>query len=120
MKILRALAASLVMLAVVAGASACAQPASVDPVHDAIHQSFGDNPAMEQHALMIAQRESGLNPGAVNYNGGYYGLFQLSRYWHEQLANSMGYQWSQITDPYVNARVARALYNQTGWSPWGG
>jgi hypothetical protein len=120
-KILRVLAIITSAAVVIVGASACAAPKSnVDPVKDAIHQSFGDNPTMEQHALYIAQRESGLNPNAVNANGGYYGLFQLSKYWHEKLCNSLGYQWSQITDPYVNAKVARALYNQVGWQPWGG
>lgn len=120
MKSLRVLivAAAIGMLALSTGA--CAAPAqSGDPVQNAIAQNFGDNPGMHQKALDVARCESGLNPYAYNPNGGYYGLFQLSRYWHERLANSMGYGWNQINDPYVNARVARQVYNQSGgWGPW--
>lgn len=100
------------------GALACGAPRSGDPVRDAIHQNFGDYPGMESKALSVVQCESGMNPNAYNPNG-YYGLFQLSKYFHERTANSMGYSWSQIFDPYVNARVARVVFNQAGgWGPW--
>ena len=85
---------------------------------NAIHANFGDNPQLEAQATNVARCESGLNPNAVNYNGGYYGLFQLSKYWQERTANALGYTWAQITDPAVNARVARQIFNSGGWSAW--
>ncbi len=119
-KSLRILIVAAAIGALALSTGACAAPRqSGDAVQNAIAQNFGDYPAMNQKAVAVARCESGLDPNAYNPNGGYYGLFQLSRYWHEGLANSMGYQWSQINDPYVNARVARQVYNQAGgWGPW--
>jgi hypothetical protein len=31
----------------------------------------------------------------------------------------MGYSWDpQIYDPYINGKVARALWDESGWQPW--
>jgi hypothetical protein len=119
LKVKRVLTATLLTAAIGISAFACGAPASGDPVSNAIHQNFGDNPALEAQANKVVQCESGRNPNAYNPSGGYYGLFQLSRYWHEATANAMGYSWNQIYDPYVNARVARVVFNQAGgWGPW--
>jgi len=119
LKITRMLMATTLAALIGFGALGCGTAQSGDPVRDAIHQNFGDYSAMESKALSVVQCESGMNPNAYNPSGGYYGLFQLSKYWHEATANSMGYSWSQIDDPYVNARVARVVFNQAGgWGPW--
>ncbi len=44
-------------------------------------------------------------------------LFQINTV-HASRVEAMGYSWSQITDPYVNAKVARSVYNSSGWSAW--
>ncbi len=118
MKITRVLIGITLASLIGFGTLACGAAGSGNPVADAIHQNFGDNPTLEGQANRVAACESGGNPNAVNPSG-YYGLFQLSKYWHESTANSMGYSWNQILDPYVNARVARVVFNQSGgWSPW--
>jgi hypothetical protein len=30
----------------------------------------------------------------------------------------MGYQWADLTNPVVNAHVARVIYDQSGWGAW--
>ena len=85
---------------------------SGDP-YDAIATYFPD---VYDEAVAIADCESGMDPNAVN--AGNYGLFQISDV-HRDLVESMGYSWDQILDPYVNADVARALYDGSGgWGPW--
>ncbi len=100
-------------LAVTLGAGACEPRSGGGSVHGAIRQYF---PEQYNTAVRIATCESNLNPRAVSPTNDH-GLFQIN-YIHRSRVNSMGYSWSQIYDPYVNARVARSLYNESGWRPW--
>ncbi len=85
-------------------------------VEDAIAASFGDR---YDKAIRVARCESSLNPDAVSRGGGNYGLFQINRV-HQGMVESMGYSWDQILDPYVNAAVARNIFDSAGgWGPWG-
>lgn len=45
------------------------------------------------------------------------GLFQIHPI-HGALIRSLGYTWDDMFDPEANARVARALYERSGWTPW--
>jgi hypothetical protein len=91
-------------------------PTGGGSVEDAIATYFGD---VYDKAIRVARCESGLNPSAVSAGGGNWGLFQINTV-HRALVESMGYSWDQILDPYVNAAVARHIYdNAGGWGPWG-
>jgi soluble lytic murein transglycosylase-like protein len=68
-------------------------------------------------AMAVARCESGLNPRAISPGGANWGLFQINRV-HEGMVRQMGYRWNQMLDANVNAKVARVLYNQSGWRPW--
>ena len=68
-------------------------------------------------AVQVATCESGLNASAVSPGGGNFGLFQINKV-HEPQLKKMGYSWSEITNPVVNARLARVIYNTSGWSAW--
>jgi hypothetical protein len=81
-----------------------------------IRSVFPDD--IEEHALYIAHRESNFIPTARNYCC--VGLFQIYASVHEKLINSLGFQVEQLTDPLVNSIVAYALYQRSGWAPWGG
>ncbi len=101
---------------VLIGLSACTPQ---ETSKDAIRKHF---PA-EQHgkAIAVAECESGLNPMATSAGGGNVGLFQINRQTWADDVQRMGYQWNQMTDPYVNAKVARMIFNEAGgsWRPWG-
>ena len=103
---------ALVALTLLTGLSSCAT--SGDPVRDAIAREF---PEQYAKAERVARCESGLRANAVSPGGGNWGLFQINTA-HRRLVASMGYSWDQILDPYVNAKVARRLYNESGWRPW--
>ena len=91
-------------------------PAPAGSVEDAIATSFGD---VYDQAIAVARCESGLDPNAVSRGGGNWGLFQINVV-HKSRVEAMGYSWDQILDPYVNAAVARSIYDDAGgWGPWG-
>jgi hypothetical protein len=92
-----------------------AAPTGGGSVEDAIATYFGD---VYDKAIRVARCESGLDPSAVSAGGGNWGLFQINKV-HQGLVESMGYSWDQILDPYVNAAVARHIYDGSGWGPWG-
>ena len=75
-------------------------------------------------AERIAQRESGMDPTAVNPSSGTVGLFQIHPTHATWIKNKYGYTMSQLTDPYKNAEVAAGLsaeayrYYGDGWQPW--
>lgn len=77
-------------------------------------------PEVEAQARAIVQCESRFNPGAVNPNGGYHGLFQLGEQWHVQaFASVTGESWADaVYTPWFNAQYARHLYDGYGWSQW--
>jgi len=72
--------------------------------------------ALADQAVAIAARESGLNAGAHNWCCT--GLFQIYGLANAQLIAALGYQQDQLADPEVNARVAYAMYQRSGWAPW--
>lgn len=107
----RILIVTIAIAALMFAATACSSGGSAK---SAIKQYF---PSNYTKAVAVAQCESGLNPKAVSPGGGNWGLFQINRV-HERTLNSMGYSWSQITDPFVNSKLAKVIYNQSGWGAW--
>jgi soluble lytic murein transglycosylase-like protein len=109
---------AVVCVASLAFASTACMP--TDPVLSAIASNF---PASQyDKAVRVARCESGLDPTAVSPGGGNWGLFQINTV-HKATVQQLGYSWSQINDPYVNARVARYIYDDaartgSGWQPW--
>jgi hypothetical protein len=81
-----------------------------------IRDVFPDD--IEEKALAIAHRESRFDPYAQNFCCT--GLFQIYGDVHQKLINSLGFRVDQLTDPLVNCVVALALYQRSGWAPWGG
>lgn len=68
--------------------------------------------------IAIAARESGYNPRSTNLVPPDHsiGLWQIN-----QLAHKGRYGTdAQLMNPYTNAKAARALFKQVGYSPWGG
>ena len=118
-KRLRGVLAALVLIGAL-GLTACdpgsSQAATPSATQDAIAQAFG--PIADQ-ATRVAQCESGLNPAAVSPGGGNYGLFQINQVHAGQFPSVTGQSWSDVLDPYANARYAAWLYNAAGgWGPW--
>lgn len=73
--------------------------------------------ANDSEALNVARCESGYDPHART--GSHWGLFQLSREYHKDRAEKLGYDWDRdIEDPGKNTRVAFSLYKDEGWTPW--
>lgn len=103
------------VVAVALGVSACT-PRQV--AETAIQQAFPDQ-AQYDVAVQIAQCESAMQPGAVSPGGANVGLFQINAV-HKAWVQSLGYSWNDLTDPFVNAKIARMLYDQAGWRPWHG
>lgn len=103
-----------VVVGLVVGLSACDEQTTVQT---AIQQHF---PEQTAKATRVADCESSLNPRAVSPGGGNHGLFQINSV-HKSTVQRMGYDWSQIYDPHVNAKVARRVFNDAGgsWRPWG-
>jgi LysM repeat protein len=73
---------------------------------------------LEDEAIRIATRESNLIPTVKN--SCCYGLFQIYYNAHRTWLASIGItSAAQLFDPRVNATAALALYNKSGWAPWG-
>ena len=106
----------LAAVALLVGASGCTPEAEA---RDAIVKWFPD--WAEAKAIRVADCESGLNPDAVSPGGANWGLFQINRTSWESTVRSMGYSWSQMTDPYINSKVALHIYKAAGnsFNPWG-
>ena len=74
-------------------------------------------PGNDQQALSVARCESNYDESARN--GSHYGVFQLSRRYHEHRARELGYDWDSVAiDAGKNTRVAWSLYQDSGWGPW--
>ena len=72
---------------------------------------------LEDRAVAIATRESGLNP--VARNSCCLGLFQI--YWgaNQRFLSTIGISSaSMLYDPLNNANAAYAMYLRSGWGPW--
>jgi LysM repeat protein len=96
-----------------------AKPANYTPaqIEALIREIWPDD--IEERALAIAKRESGLRTGTSNWCC--YGIFAI----HFQAGSSHGFLQSQgvtspeqLMDPPTNIRVAYALYQIAGWAPW--
>ena len=77
---------------------------------------YGASQADKQDAVDVARCESSLNERARN--GDYWGLFQLSRRYHEGRARSLGYNWDAMLQAGPNSHVAASLWSEQGWGPW--
>jgi hypothetical protein len=75
---------------------------------------------LEERALAIAQRESKVQPGAVNRSGCCYGLFQIYYRWHKTWLPNVGVNSAQdLLNPRLNAIAAYRMYQRNnGWGPW--
>jgi Transglycosylase SLT domain len=73
---------------------------------------------LEERAVVIAERESSLQPDA--YNGWCcYGLFQIYFDANRSFLASLGVTSAQqLLDARTNATVAFAMYQRSGWTPW--
>jgi LysM repeat protein len=82
-----------------------------------IRDIWPDN--LEAAAIAIATRESNLIPTVHNYCC--YGLFQIYFNANKTFLASVGVtSAAQLYDPVVNASAAYAMYQHSGWAPWGG
>ena len=68
-------------------------------------------------AISVARRESNLIPTARNWCCT--GLFQIYAKANAATITALGYTAAQLTDPTINTIVAYALYQRSGWAPWG-
>jgi len=69
-------------------------------------------------AVRIAKRESNLVPTVRNWCC--YGLFQIYFKMNQPALASVGVTApEQLYDPRVNAEAAYAIYQRSGWAPWG-
>ena len=88
---------------------------------DAIQKYWGGN---WECAQRIAERESGLQPDAVNARSGATGLFQLIPSHSSWIKSDLGYDFSEMKDPYKNSEAAKLLSSKSfkangdGWAPW--
>ena len=117
----RAINLSVGLVAVVGLAFATAACTPEEMAKDAIAQHWGKNAAC---AEKIAQRESGMDPTAVNRYSGATGLFQLMPLHKTWIKSDLGYDFSEMKDPYKNAEAAKLLSDKNykaygdGWAPW--
>jgi soluble lytic murein transglycosylase-like protein len=115
----RNLAFALVSVVAIAFASSACTPELI--AKDAIEKYWAHNAACAER---IAERESGLDPTAVNPYSGATGLFQLMPLHKTWIKNDLGYDFSQMKDAYKNSEAAKLLSYKNyvaygdGWAPW--
>lgn len=69
-------------------------------------------------AVRIVTAESGWNPNAVSATDDH-GLFQINGVHLRPFGVAWGYTRTDLLDPVLNIRVARAVYDEAGgWTPW--
>ena len=83
-----------------------------------IREAWPDD--LEEKAIAIAQRESHLNPRAVNSSKCCYGLFQIYYRWHKSWLPNVGVNSAnELLSPQLNAVAAYRMYQRSnGWGPW--
>lgn len=101
-----------------------AQPVAQKPVQQAPVQQVAQKPvqqaapagnsSMDAHLRVIAQRESGGNPNAVNASG-YYGLFQFSPSTWASVGGTGNPANASVEEQWKRARI---LYQTAGASQW--
>jgi hypothetical protein len=91
---------------------------SAKQVEALIRKAFPDD--QEDKALAVAWRESRHDPRA--YNGWCcYGLFQIYFEANASFLATLGITSAeQLLDPVVNTSAALAMFQRSGWGPWGG
>ncbi|QXC59676.1 lytic transglycosylase domain-containing protein [Aquihabitans sp. G128] len=115
---LRVVLPLLALLTVAFATTACSPE---ETAKDAIAKYWGKN---TDCAERIVDRESNFQAGAVNKSSGATGLFQLMPSHAKWIKATYGYEFSEMKDPYKNARVAKGLSNEAfrywgdGWQPW--
>jgi hypothetical protein len=73
---------------------------------------------LADEAVRIARRESNLVPTVRNWCC--FGLFQIYFEMNKKTLNAVGVTVAeQLYDPRVNAEAAYAIYQRSGWGPWG-
>ncbi|TDM16294.1 LysM peptidoglycan-binding domain-containing protein [Macrococcoides canis] len=87
------------------------QPAQQQPAQQA---APAGNSSMDAHLRVIAQRESGGNPSAVN-PAGYYGLFQFSPSTWASVGGTGNPANASVEEQWKRARI---LYQTAGASQW--
>ena len=113
------LALVLVTVTGIAFASAACTPEMV--AKDAIAEHWGGNAACAER---IVDRESNFQADAVNSYSGATGLFQLMPLHKSWIKSELGYEFSEMKDPYKNAEAAKLLSHKNyvaygdGWAPW--
>jgi hypothetical protein len=96
--------------------SAPASPTTPGGVEALIREVWPDD--LEERALTIARRESGLRPDA--YNGWCcYGVFQIYFNANRSFLGRYGVtSANQLIDARTNVTIAYEMYKASGWSPW--
>jgi len=91
-------------------------PGSGGSVEQIIRNVWPDH--LEERALVIARRESNLQPGVRNYCC--FGLFQIYYDVHRSWLRSIGVDSAEdLYDPYLNTVAAYTLYQRSGgFGPW--
>lgn len=85
-----------------------------------MHFGHTGTPELHRQAVRVVDCETGgtWNPGAVSPTNDH-GLFQINeRYHRANFERVTGQPWSKVYEPFWNARYARWLYDQQGWTPW--
>lgn len=112
---------SVGLLAVVALAFTTTACSPEEVAKDAIKTHWGGNAACAER---IVERESRFQSGAVNSSSGATGLFQLMPLHASWIKAELGYDFSEMKDPYKNAEAAKLLSEKNyraykdGWAPW--
>lgn len=87
---------------------------SADQVRAEIREAWGGD---DNKAIDVANCESGLNPQASSPSGTNLGLWQFTmQTWHDYGGSGD----PRNASAYTQTQVAWNLYQQQGWSPWGG
>lgn len=117
----KAINLSVGLLAIVGLAFATTACTPEEMAKDAIAQHWGKH---ADCAERIVARESGFDPEAVNRSSGATGLFQLMPLHKTWIKAELGYDFSEMKDPYKNAEAAKRLSDKNyqaygdGWAPW--
>lgn len=74
-------------------------------------------PEERERAACVAEHESHWNADAVG-DAGERGIFQILPWAHIDKIHALGYTEADLFQPMVNARIARTIWEDSGWQPW--